>query len=754
MTTPRPPPAKAPSERMKSAILALQDDEEFAERAQQPTTESRLYDKDAPSTIQKRKQARDNYVMFCQVFYGETDEVAMFGTTTLIDRVCRFIEGMAKASKGILQEKAKISTLIQYRQGLEWWIKILTTSFATIKSEFMSRVTRHTHMIAQKFQLSTENRVKNNLGALEVELFFNQIMLESKRIANWKQHYVAWVLAFITGARPGSFTVSSRYRQGAPMGGAVSDSLLPRTESHTLRWSDVVFERMTEDIACSITFRFNKGYQDPYRRTYVEGRRHWFFAPKHQALHLDVSILMFLLAFERGLFVESLDDLLNGTARFIKKNSVVDKQAVFVSADKNGDLVPTKDMGYGALNPKLREMCQIVGLFEYNNMYAFRREAATVTKHTHGLANAQELLNHLPSAQNAYYLHYDHQGFGMRDTTAFRLGGPRLSEEDIRKYFSQAVSVYKPREGEKLPREELKARVEDRLIDHEEFLALEETLENILTERHQALQALGRLDAGEVYSYSPRNAANYKALMTEDAVKTQPRVADLVKKIDKHSAYRKTRRRDIRIALEKEVMEAMKMDARSRQQIIDLGAPGASAAAADDDDDDDEDLSYATMAGRDDEPDYWRAVPEGETIVVAGDEETEHDRNMRRNFINQWISHKDSDVKKSGLKYYLCRLGPTMTQAQKDKKWILAKYNTHLKSETHTRKEQLRRAFKIMQKESGDNKAACPLCDNREYTRADTFIGHVETAHSEQLFSKRTLTRTTRLASSREDGTG
>jgi hypothetical protein len=93
---------------------------------------------------------------------------------------------------------------------------------------------------------------------------------------------------------------------------------------------------MPRGIACSIIFRFNKGHQDPYRNIYAEGRRHWFFAPKPRDLHLDVSILMFVLAFERGLFVESLDDLLHGKNRFIKKNLTVDKQAVFISANSNG----------------------------------------------------------------------------------------------------------------------------------------------------------------------------------------------------------------------------------------------------------------------------------------------------------------------------------------------------------------------------------------------------------------------------------
>jgi hypothetical protein len=153
------------------------------EQVRQPATKSRFYDKDAPSTSDKRERARENSVMFCRITYGETKEETMFATATLIDHVCPFIEGMARILKGKLQEKVKISTLIHYRQGLEWWIRILTPSFATIKAEFKSRVTCYTYMIAQKHELSIKNREKNNLGEFELQLFFDQIMLENKRVA-------------------------------------------------------------------------------------------------------------------------------------------------------------------------------------------------------------------------------------------------------------------------------------------------------------------------------------------------------------------------------------------------------------------------------------------------------------------------------------------------------------------------------------------------------------------------------------------
>jgi hypothetical protein len=70
-------------------------------------------------------------------------------------------------------------------------------------------------------------------------------------------------------------------------------------------------------------------------------------------------VLLFSLAYERGLFVDSLSDLLQSDVRLIKKDPVVNKQAVFVAADSEGNLIPEQDMGYGSLNPKLQEVCRV-----------------------------------------------------------------------------------------------------------------------------------------------------------------------------------------------------------------------------------------------------------------------------------------------------------------------------------------------------------------------------------------------------------
>jgi len=73
---------------------------------------------------------------------------------------------------------------------------------------------------------------------------------------------------------------------------------------------------------------------------FVQGTRHVFLPPKQRRLHLDLSALLFGLAYERGLFTKPLEDLLHGDELFIATNKDVAEQAVFVAADTQGILFP------------------------------------------------------------------------------------------------------------------------------------------------------------------------------------------------------------------------------------------------------------------------------------------------------------------------------------------------------------------------------------------------------------------------------
>jgi hypothetical protein len=328
----RPAP-KAASKSFKGKFKALQaENPEFLQNLPNTSERSKYYDKSAPSTVGRRERARANFVHFLQESYNISDEDVAFDRDTIIDYTCQFIETMAQVARGKLGDKVKVGTLYQLREALEWWIKVNTQNFKSIERQWHTQVSRHIHRIAIEQGLNTLNREKNNLGVFDLDRFYRVVMSEGEHVANWKQHYTIWVLAYISAARPGSYAVSSDYRKGGPLGGAVSDELPGRAESHTLRWKDVEFRRVASGISCTVTFRFSKGHQDPHKEKYVMSRREFLFLPKKQRLHLDLSVLLFCMAYERGLFKKTLPELLNGSEKNIAKGDEFAEEAVFLAA--------------------------------------------------------------------------------------------------------------------------------------------------------------------------------------------------------------------------------------------------------------------------------------------------------------------------------------------------------------------------------------------------------------------------------------
>ena len=116
---------------------------------------------------------------------------------------------------------------------------------------------------------SIEWREKNNLGDLELDLLWNYVKNIKVGRVNFKQHYLAWVLAWITGVRPGSYTICSGYEKGALLADGTR-----RMTHETLLWSDCQFFRDDNgEIGIQITFRYSKGFRSPHTQKLVEGAR-------------------------------------------------------------------------------------------------------------------------------------------------------------------------------------------------------------------------------------------------------------------------------------------------------------------------------------------------------------------------------------------------------------------------------------------------------------------------------------------------
>jgi len=204
-------------------------------------------------------------------------------------------------------------------------------------------------------------------------------------------------------------------------------------------------------------------------------------------------------------------------------------------------------MGYGALNPKLQELCRYVRLFEENTMYSFRRTAARETIDEHGIQKAQQLLNHA-IISNAAIVHYDPVGLGRLDMTHFRIQGEELPPKEIDQYFRQSnLERFMP-SGAPAPtlEQEFKQQVEAKLKADEEYEELETDLESILAECHEGLQE--RLIIPEEEDFIPTFGNNvYKYRLLHKDQEDADMVA-LLAKLESHLTKRKTRRRDLRIA--------------------------------------------------------------------------------------------------------------------------------------------------------------------------------------------------------------
>jgi hypothetical protein len=167
-----------------------------------------------------------------------------------------YLAGLASISKGVLQEKVKVGTLYQAKYAFYWWNALFLDNFGTIYHKWHLTLMKWIHQVATEFQLLTMSYEKNNLTDTELSMMFRVVMDDSlKGVENYYQHYVVWVLAWVTATRPGSLTVSPGrcfdlpagygiYADNVTVGYAATDTLAngkARGFDETLRWSDVEF---------------------------------------------------------------------------------------------------------------------------------------------------------------------------------------------------------------------------------------------------------------------------------------------------------------------------------------------------------------------------------------------------------------------------------------------------------------------------------------------------------------------------------
>jgi len=99
-----------------------------------------------------------------------------------------------------------------------------------------SELLKWIHQVATQFQLSTSSFEKNLLTDAELLLLYRAVTAATTGVDNAMQHYNIWLLAWGTGARPGSMVVAEGYGRSGRLSTGEA-----RGVDETLRWEDVQF---------------------------------------------------------------------------------------------------------------------------------------------------------------------------------------------------------------------------------------------------------------------------------------------------------------------------------------------------------------------------------------------------------------------------------------------------------------------------------------------------------------------------------
>jgi hypothetical protein len=436
------PPVKGLSESNLTGWKNLLKDRKKVESIKEDALKTVFHDTAPLSVRNARATHRAAYEYFVEEEYGVHTLSEKWNAATVVSWSKQYISGYVNVAKGRISEKIQPATLHDAKDALYWWATRFIPGFSQLYLVWHTEMAAHLHYIAIKENLQTIHRPRHNLTDAELALFWNKLSTFTEDIANWKQHYIAWVLAYMTAARPGSFTVANGYEKGASLSNV--DETLVRDEDATLRWADIEFRRMEGGIAVKITFRYDKAHHDPHVPSKLDGKRYFTFIPSQTSrLEYDLSVLLLGLAYTRGLFPQTLDEILCGKEAIIPTQPDVAQQAVFVASDADGGLDPKRPMRVSALNPKLQSICLEVGLLLHNTMYSWRRTAIIETRRAEGTELAKEIAHHDLDGNSIFI--YDNIGLGDLDVTAMRLGQRGLSREQVRTMFSQAATArYRP----------------------------------------------------------------------------------------------------------------------------------------------------------------------------------------------------------------------------------------------------------------------------------------------------------------------
>jgi hypothetical protein len=695
----------------------------------------------------------------------------MWNKDTIKERTKDVIFLYASTATGRIGEKPKAGVLFQLKDALWWWIQRFIKESFTIFGEWHSYNTSAIHKAALMYNFETGWLEKNNLTDAELTLFWAAIENPKKSMVNldnYKQHYASWLLMWVTSTRPGSITVGYGFEAGS----LIAQGKM-REDDETLRWKDLEFFRISDEqgggIGVKGIFRFQKGFRVPHQQKQISAERRFTILPlQSNHYHLDLALVLTALAFSRGLFhYESLQELFDDSPVHIKQVESVSKQAVFLASDQAGISVSRKPMRENSLNPKLREMCDLVGLYARNTVYGFRRGAIVDQRRKMGTEISQELAGHTMHGKSIYS--YDEVGIADLDLANIRAGSKVKDRNYIREMFSQANSkrfdlddaevaatASIPNLGE--GRQGIAIRAGARQV-----VDADPQVQQLVDSVHQAYNQGRQMAISK--GVDPDLMSNFMDIVDQlnDLLKLgNPDCQVALDTINNAKADLAKAKRTVMRSAKKTVRETLLADAKKNQTLARTGNRAGSkgqsthqeraaiAAAGqgsgfdqqveeleafdvdnDDEEIDDEDLSGA--ADEEGENDLWKGVPEGEQVVFASkpdEDSTAYTKAGRLQFATKFLSPQVSRPNK-GLTCLLCAEDPTVPYEKKDQKWSASKLDEHLKGTYHTREKELMRAFHI-DADGQPPKSTCPLC--KKSFVAKGFNQHVADNHPEQFF--------------------
>ncbi|KAF2710844.1 hypothetical protein K504DRAFT_453891 [Pleomassaria siparia CBS 279.74] len=451
-------------------------------------------------------------------------------------------------------------------------------------------------------------------------------------------------------------------------------------------------------------------------------------------------MILFGIAYQRGLFTRSLDDIMNQelSEAFLEKNPEVDQQAVFVAANQAGCLDGTKPMLADALNAKLQQLCKGVGLMERNTYYSLRRTAIIEVRRNHGTEAAKDLAFHVASADSLFF--YDNAGFGDVDMQQLRLGGPEgMSRAEVQKYFSQAnLARWHAMPEQKLTFTELlNQRVKSQLPLQWEYGVSELALRKLYED---APRPAGHWSDTR-HREHPNGILSVRLRPIPDSLVYQGTFVKSETTIQSHTTptSQEYQRRNPQIAqsgrgTERKAGQTKKFSQGNsyeaqhvgNTQVTKSGQSAEEMSFEDEgDEDNDEDNNGVDEEVLEDQDINSREEPE----CWANGQSSGTTRQTRRKFLTMWLELDDSVVAQSNLVCPRCQIDPTMDKAAKEKKFILHRLNVHMRSSVHSREEQLKRAVK----QDGEDIVVCPVC-NLPRNGVREFMTHIKKFHPEQLW--------------------